>query len=70
MICPLVGRAVRKVVEAWGGPRDGEQFAVVSPNTGRWDAFRGQGFYSLETVERRQHKLVMLRSVLKWHQGK
>lgn len=53
------------LVQAWGGPRDGELFLVTGSRP--WDAFPG-GSYSLDTVERRDHKLVILRRVFKWHQ--
>ena len=54
-----------RIVEAWGGPRDGEQFAVLD-SKGRWDDFMGEGWYSMETVERRQHKLIHIRVMLRW----
>ena len=59
-------RNVPRIVEAWGGPRDGEQFAIITSG-GKWDSFP-DGYYSLATVERRQHHLVRLRVMLRWHQ--
>ena len=53
------------IIEAWGGPRDGEYFYVSASTT--WRAFT-DGYYSLESLERREQHLIVLSNVFRWHQ--